>query len=138
MKTRYSGRMATNVAPRRAGGTTRRVGLWVAQVVVAAMFLMAGASKFAGAAAMIALFDAIGIGQWFRYVTATIEVAAGVMLLVPTLAVYGALALVITMLCAVATHVFIIGGSLVPPLALLAGSVMIAWARRDELAPLQS
>ena len=134
MTTLYSRRSATNIAPIIARGTTRRVGLWVAQIVVAAMFLMAGGAKFAGAAPMVALFDAIGIGQWFRYVTATVEVAAGLMLLVPKLAAYGALVLAITMLGAVATHVFIIGGSPLPPLVLLAGSVTIAWDRRDQFA----
>ena len=138
MTTLYSRRSAMNITPRTERGTAGRVGLWVVQIVVAAMFLIAGRSKFAGAAPMVALFDAIGVGQWFRYVTATVEVAAGLMLLVPKLAAYGALALVVTMLCAVATHVFIIGGSPLPPLVLLAGSVTIAWARRDQLAQPQA
>ncbi len=135
MTTLYSRLSAANVALRVAGGTTRRVVNWVSQVVVGAMFLMVGGLKFAGAAPMVALFDDIGIGQWFRYVTATVEVAAGLMLFVPKLAAYGALVLAITMLCAVATHVFIIGGSPLPPLVLLAGSVTIAWDRRDQFAP---
>ena len=136
--TTLSRRWATNISPRIAGGTTRRVVNWVSQVVVGAMFLIVGGLKFAGAPSMVALFDDIGIGQWLRYVTATIEVAAGLMLFVPKLAAYGALVLAITMLCAVAVHVFIIGGSPVPALVLLAGSVTIAWARRDQLAQPQA
>jgi putative oxidoreductase len=93
-----------------------RVVLWVGQFVIAAAFLMAGGSKFAGVPAMVALFNAIGIGQWFRYVTATIEVGSAIALLVPSLAPYGALALVPTMTGAVFTHLFIVGGS---PLAAL-------------------
>jgi len=33
------------------------------------MFLMAGGSKLAGVPAMVSLFDQVGVGQWFRYVT---------------------------------------------------------------------
>jgi putative oxidoreductase len=109
-----------------------RVVLWVGQFVIAAAFLMAGGSKFAGVPAMVALFNAIGIGQWFRYVTATIEVGSAIALLVPSLAPYGALALVPTMTGAVFTHLFIVGGSPLPALVLGAGSAAIAWARRDQ------
>src|SRR5229473_3206653 len=109
-----------------------RVVLWVGQFVIAAVFLMAGGSKFAGAPAMAALFDAIGIGQWFRYVTATIEMGSAIAVLVPSLAPYGALALVATTTGAVFTHLFIVGGSPLPALVLGAGSAAIAWARRDQ------
>jgi putative oxidoreductase len=115
-----------------ARASNRRVVLWAGQFVIAAAFLMAGGSKFAGAPAMVALFNAIGIGQWFRYVTATIEVGSAIALLVPSLAPYGALALVATMTGAVFTHLFIAGGSPLPALVLGAGSAAIAWARRDQ------
>jgi hypothetical protein len=36
------------------------------------------------------------------------------------------------MLGAVFTHIFIVGGSPLPPLVLLAASAAIAWARRDQ------
>ncbi len=98
------------------------------------MFLLAGGSKLAGAAAMVALFDAIGVGQWFRYLTGGIEVVSAVALLVPSLAPFGAIALVATMVGAVATHLFIVGGSPAVPAVLLLGSLAVAWARRDQLS----
>ena len=67
------------------------------------MFLLAGGSKLLGAPAMVGLFDAIGIGQWFRYVTGLIEVGSALALLVPSFAVFGALALVATMVGAIVT-----------------------------------
>ena len=102
------------------------------------MFLLAGSSKLAGAAAMVGLFDAIGVGQWFRYVTGSIEVVSAIALLVPSLAAFGAIALVATMTGAVVTHLFIVGGSPAMPLLLLAGSLVVAWARRDQLAQVLS
>ena len=108
--------------------------LWLTQVVLAAMFMLAGAMKLSGAPEMVGLFDAIGIGQWFRYVTGAIEVVSAAALLVPFLAAFGALLLVPTMVGAIATHVFIVGGSALIPTVLLIGSLAVAWARRDQLA----
>jgi putative oxidoreductase len=87
---------------------------------------------------LVALFDALGIGQWFRYVTGSIEVVAGVALLVPAWGVFGALLLIPTMAGAVFTHLFIVGGSAVAATVLLIGSLAIAWARRGQLASVLS
>lgn len=111
---------------------------WIAlrsvEVLLAAMFLFSGGSKLAGAAAMVALFDAIGVGQWFRYTTGGIEVASAVALLVPALAPFGALTLAATMIGAVTTHLFVVGGSPAVPVVLLLGALSVAWVRRDQLA----
>ena len=110
------------------------IALWFTQVAVAGMMLMSGGLKLTGAPELVALFDAIGIGQWFRYVTGGIEVISAVALLVPSLAAFGALLLVPTMVGAVATHLFIVGGSPLPAAVLLTASLAITWARRDQLA----
>jgi putative oxidoreductase len=107
---------------------TTTVLLWVAQVVAAALSLMTGASKLRGAESMVALFDAIGIGQWFRYLTGAIEVVSAVLL--PSLAFFGALALACTMVGAILTNLFITGGTPGLPIVLLATTTAIAWARR--------
>lgn len=105
--------------------------VWTLQVVGAAMFLLAGTSKLAGVTPMVRMFEVIGIGQWFRYVTGTIEVVSPVLLLVPSLALFGALALAATMVGAILTHLFIVGGSPAVPMVLLAVTTTIAWARRS-------
>jgi len=94
------------------------------------MFLFAGSLKLAGAPMMVALFHAIGIGQWFRYLTGSIEVVSAILLLVPSLAFLGALLLVPTMVGAVLTHLFIVGGNPGPATVLLAAAAAIAWTRR--------
>ena len=116
--------------PRRR---TVRIALWGLQVILAALFLFAGGSKLAGAPAMLALFEAIGVGQRFRFVTGLIEVVSAVALLVPALAPFGALLLLSTMIGAIATHLFIVGGSPALPGLLLLGLVVVAWARRYQL-----
>ena len=114
-------------------GRTGLIALWGVQTALAGMFLLAGGSKLLGAAPMVALFDAIGIGQWFRYVTGLIEVVSADALLVPSAAVFGAFALAATMIGAIATHLFIVGGSPAMPAILLIGSAAVVWARRRQL-----
>jgi uncharacterized membrane protein len=67
------------------------------------------------------------------YVTGLIEVSSAVALLVPSFAVFGALALVATMIGAIAAHIFVIGGSPAMPMILLLGSAGVLWARRNQL-----
>ena len=125
-------------APKVHRGVAASAVLWITQVAVAGMLLMAGMMKLGGAAEMVAMFDLLG-GQWFRYVTGVIEVAGAVTLLVPALAPFGALLLLApTMIGAIATHLFIIGGSPAVPALLLAASLAIAWARRDQFAAIVS
>ena len=119
----------TSVRRGRSGG----IALWVVQIALAGMFLLAGGSKLLGAPAMVALFNTIGIGQWFRYVTGLIEVGSAIALLVSSTAVFGALALVPTMIGAVATELFIARDSAVPAAVLLLGAVGVVWARRQQL-----
>jgi putative oxidoreductase len=106
--------------------------LWVLQIASAAMFLFAGGLKLAGVPLMVQEFGVIGLGQWFRYFTGTIEVVSAVLLMVPSAAAYGAAALAVTMVGAIATHLFIIGGSPAIPIVLLAATSTIAWARRSR------
>jgi uncharacterized membrane protein YphA (DoxX/SURF4 family) len=105
------------------------VALWVISVATAAMFLMAGWPKLAGAPQMVQTFEAIGLGQWFRYLTGGIEVVSAIALLIPSLALYGAVALAATMVGAVFTHLVIVGGSPAIAVALLVATSFIAWTR---------
>jgi len=120
---------------RLASGSTGKimnVGLWILQIGAAGMFLMAGFSKLSGDPRMVGLFDAIGFGRWFRYVTGSLEVLGAVLLLTPRLSGLGALLLVGVMLGAVTTHLFVIGGNPLPAIILLIVTGIIAWGRRER------
>ena len=114
-------------------GRSGVIALWVVQIALAGMFLLAGGSKLLGAPAMVALFNTIGIGQWFRYVTGVIEVASAILLLIPRLTPVGAALLVCTMTGAVLTHLVLIGGSPVPALVLSCFAAIILWGRFGTL-----
>ena len=106
--------------------------LWTLQIVSAALFLFSGTLKLSGAPMMVQMFGAIGVGQWFRYFTGGLEVISAVLLLVPSLARFGALALAVTMVGAILTHLFIIGGNPAVPIALLAATTTVAWVRSRD------
>jgi putative oxidoreductase len=120
--------------PRRIG--TRRIGSWVLQGLIAAVFLAAGGAKLAGVPFMVQLFNLIGIGQWFRIVTGIVEITGAVLLLTPGLASIGGLWLGGTMVGAVATHLLIHQGSPLPAVILGALNALIVYLRRDELLAL--
>jgi len=106
--------------------------LWLLQIAAALVFLMAGFSKLSGNEQMAGMFEAIGFGQWFRYLTGTLEVAGAILLLLPRTSGLGALLLIGIMTGAVMTHLFIIGGSLLMPIILLVAMCVVAWGRRER------
>src|SRR6266850_2685914 len=118
-----------------ASGSTAKivnVVLWVLQIAAAGMFLMVGFLKLSGNAQLVGLFEAIGLGQWLRYLTGTLEVAGALLLLIPRTSGLGALMLAGVMICAVVTHVFIVGGSPLGATILLVVTGLVAWGRRQR------
>jgi putative oxidoreductase len=113
-------------------GKIINVGLWILQIGAAGMFLMVGFFKLSGDPRMVALFDAIGLGQWFRYVTGSLEVLGALLLLIPRLSGLGALLLMGVMLGAVPTHLFVVGGSPLSAITLLIVTGVVAWGRRER------
>src|SRR6266446_52085 len=114
-----------------SANTNRRV-LWTVRVVLALAFGAAGTAKLAGAAPMVQIFDLIGIGQWFRYVTGIVEVAGAILLLVPSTGFFGGLLLCVTMLVALAVHMLVIGGSPIPAVVAAVISGFVAYRLRPN------
>ena len=106
--------------------------LWVLQIGAAGMFLMVGFLKLSGDPQLVGLFGAIGLGQWFRYLTGTLEVAGAILLLIPRTSGLGALMLAVVMVGAIVTHVLIVGGSPLMAIILLVVTSIVAWGRRQR------
>lgn len=107
---------------------------WIIRILLALAFISAGGMKLAGAEQFVAMFDQVGIGQWFRLLTGTLEVTGGLLVLIPRAAIFGALLLVCVMVGALFTHLAVIGGNPLPALVLLALCAAILWLRREQLA----
>ena len=48
--------------------------VWAFQILAAAQFFLTGLDKLSDAPPMVQLFATVGFGQWFRYVTGTVEI----------------------------------------------------------------
>src|SRR5882757_2380230 len=114
----------------------RSASLWVVRGLLALAFAAAGGAKLYGVPILVEQFQHIGLGQWFRYFTGSLELVGAVLILVPSLGAFGALLLSCIMVGATITHLFVIGGSPVPALVLLILSAIVAYAKRGQLAAL--
>ncbi|MEM9434664.1 MAG: DoxX family protein [Pseudomonadota bacterium] len=97
------------------------------------VFVGAGGAKLFGVTMMVETFDVIGWGQWFRYVTAVVEIGSAVLLWIPGLQVIGAVLLFVTMICAALFHILVIGPSAVPALVLAALCAAVIALHRAQL-----
>jgi putative oxidoreductase len=121
--------VAASVQPR-----WKSVSLWIVRGLLAFVFLGAGGAKLYGVPLMVEEFGHMGLGQWFRYFTGSLEVLGALLILTRLLAGFGAMLLICIMIGATIMHLFVIGGSPVPALVLLALSAIVAIAKREQIA----
>ena len=120
--------IATNTSNLKA---SRNGVLWVFQLFGAMLLLITASVKLSGDKQMIETFDAVGIGQWLRYVTGIVEMASAILLLIPALSGVGALLLIPTIVGAIMMQLLIIGGSPTLPIVLLIIVSIVAWGRKE-------
>jgi uncharacterized membrane protein YphA (DoxX/SURF4 family) len=109
----------------------------ILQALLVLAFTAAALAKFAGVPMMVMTFQQIGLGQWFRYVTATVELIGVIALLTPGLAAPGALWLAATMTCAILAHLLILHTNPAGAVLLLALSLTLLYLRRTQLLHLR-
>ncbi len=110
--------------------TTQSRLLWGTRFLLALAFGVAGAAKLAGAAQMVSTFEAIGWGQWFRYLTGGIEVLGAVLMLVPATGLVAGLLLGGTMAGATLSHLLVVPGSPIPAVVLGLLCAVVVWNLR--------
>jgi hypothetical protein len=120
--------VAASVQPR-----WKSVSLWIVRGLLAFIFLGAGGAKLYGVPLMVEEFGHMGLGQWFRYFTGSLEVLGALLILTRLLVGFGAMLLICIMIGATIMHLFVIGGSPVPALVLLALSAIVAIAKREQM-----
>jgi putative oxidoreductase len=111
----------------------KSVSLWVVRGLLALAFASAGGAKLYGVPMLVEEFQHMGLGQWFRYFTGTLELLGAVLILLPSLAAFGAVLLICIMIGATLMHLLVIGGSPVPALVLLALSAIVAYVKRGQI-----
>jgi uncharacterized membrane protein YphA (DoxX/SURF4 family) len=89
----------------------RRIGIWALRIFLAAAFLFAGLEKFreGEGSPWVRIFEMIGFGQWFRYLTGVLEAGGGALLLIPRATPIAVAMLAPTMVGALMAHVLLFG-----------------------------
>lgn len=114
----------------------KTISLWVLSGLLAALFLMAGGSKLAGAEEHVKGFANYGWPDWLRLVVGAVEVISAVLLLIPRVAFLGGGALMVMMAGATYTHLFRATGEVgmaVFTIILLSLAALVVYARRPEM-----
>jgi uncharacterized membrane protein YphA (DoxX/SURF4 family) len=110
------------------------IGFWVLKIVFALAFIGAGAAKIFGPPAMVAEFDAVGLGQWFRYFTAALEIIGAILLLTPKTTGFGALLLAGVCGGAFFAQLFALHGDIVHTIVMGIILLAIAWTQRNQMS----
>ncbi|MBA2618813.1 MAG: DoxX family protein [Rubrobacter sp.] len=127
----------TQYAPTASRGRVLNIALWALQALLAIQFAMDGLVKVIGDPTMVEMFATTGIGQWFRYVVGTLELAGAVGVLVPRHSGLAALGLVCLMVGATLTNLFILDASPLLTIVLLVAAALVArgrWPKTRTLA----
>jgi uncharacterized membrane protein len=99
----------TAIARTAPAGAVRNRVLWTLQIVLGLFFIFAsGLPELFGEATAVHVFQQIGWGEWFRYVTGVVEISGGIGLMIPRLTRAAAAGLTTTTICAAATQIFLL------------------------------
>jgi hypothetical protein len=126
----------TTIAATSPATTTRRaahIGLWTLQVLLAATYAFAAAGKLSSDPAVLAGFEAMGIGPAAVYVIGTLELAGAIAMFVPRLTGLAATCFVALMVGAVIATLAAGGGAIVAfPATVGVVAAVVAWGRRES------
>ncbi len=127
---------ATGPAVTTARPSTSRagnVGLWVLQVLLAAVYAFSAFGKLTADAQNVAGFEAMGLGAAGMYAVGALELAGAIAMFVPRLTGLAALCFVALMIGAMILTAMVGGGALVAiPATVGAVAAVVAWGRRDS------
>ena len=104
----------------------------VLKIFLALSFLATAVPKLIGLQQMVADFDAIGFGQWFRYFTAACEILGAILLLVPRTVTLGAVLLGSVCVGAFFAQLLVLHEDIIHTIVLAAILFAIAWASRPD------
>ena len=125
--------MTTTATGSTTTARAANIGLWVLQVILAAVYLMAASTKLTSDPMTVAGFEAMGLGTTVMYIIGVLEVAGAIALFVPRLTGLAALCFVALMIGAVGFTLASVGGAFVAiPAVVGVLAAVVAWGRRHS------
>lgn len=116
----------------------RSIAVWVLHILLTAMFAFQGAGKLLSSPGWVSRFKAWGYPDNFYLVIGIIELICAVLLLIPKLAGFGSLVLIIVMVGASVTHVRLGEAQIMTTLILMALLGVVAYVRRSNFMQLRT
>jgi uncharacterized membrane protein YphA (DoxX/SURF4 family) len=124
---------ASLATPTTRTSRTAHVGLWVLQVLLAAVYAFSAYGKLSAEAQNVAGFQAMGLGNTGMYIIGSLELAGAIAMFIPVLTGLAATCFVALMIGAVIATLAIGGGVLAAiPAVVLVLAAVVAWGRRDS------
>lgn len=117
--------------------TRKQTLLTLLRAALTVAFLYFGLRKLLGYSTDIAIYEAIGFGQFPRYVTGSVELLGAALLWIKGRQVWGGLLLTVTMIVGLSALLIWVGPPYWHMLLLMAGSACVAVAYRDQVAILR-
>ncbi len=114
----------------------KSIAFFALKLLLALLFIAAAGAKLAGAPMMVAEFNLVGLGQWFRYFVAIVEITGAVLLLWPGRSAYGALVLAGVCAGAFLAQIFAIHMDFVHTIILGVIFLAVTWVQRDQIGGL--
>jgi len=109
------------------------IAFWGLKIFLGLFFLTMAGFKLAGAPMMVQEFGLVGLGQWFRYFTAVVEISGAVLLLWPGRTAIGAAILACVCVGAFFAQLLAIHMDVVHTIVLSAIFLAIVWFNRNQL-----
>jgi putative oxidoreductase len=121
--------------PATTSPKSRAIVSWVLRVILGLAFLLIGVTKLTGTPHAVEYFEAIGWGQWFRYLTGFLDVAGAALLFVPRYMFYGTIVLVSSVGTATVLSLTVLRGNpvwgssamVLQPLVITLLTIALAW-----------
>jgi hypothetical protein len=125
---------------RQSPNRQRGFAIWALRIALALPLTWIAYTKLSGTHNTIQYFAAIGWGQWFRYLTGTVDLVGVVLLFVPGGTYYGAMALTCSVGLATVISLTILQGNatwggpamVIVPLVITLLAAALAWLTRPS------
>jgi putative oxidoreductase len=109
------------------------IGRWSLRILTAAIFLVAGLMKLFGRPIMVQEFDAVGFGQWFRYLTGLLEIIGALAVLAPYYSAFGAAMLLVVDIGAFIAQIAVLHMDWIHTIAIGALLATVIYLQRDQI-----
>ncbi len=116
----------------------QRITAWILRCLIGLIFAVVGTTKLTGTGNTIDYFTAIGWGQWFRYVTGSLDLLGVALLFLRHLAPYGAVIIALSAGLATLISLTVLQGNpiwggpvmVLVPLIITTLAITLAWLTR--------